>query len=144
MGRCVMKIINGKQYATAREFMKMAKYAAKEDSSIRLVLKEAKQTMTLDPNAVPYTDDQIVGKINAATATITRASSVDAAARPIGSGEITNTKLASTAAKENLDALSDTARGYIKTAPTSGQFKVIEIQRASDGKLAVAYDDVPS
>lgn len=108
--------------------------------------------MLLDPNAAAYTDDEIVGKINTASAQITRASSVAAAARPIGTGEVgttelaagavDNTKLASTAAKDNLDALADTARGYIKTDPAAGQFKVVAVQRAADGKLEVDYDNV--
>lgn len=104
------------------------------------------QTMLLDPNAQSYTDDEIVGKINSASATISRAGSVDATARPIGSGEITNTELAAAAAKANLDAMSDTTRGYIKTSPTTGEFPVISIQRgtiASGGKLETDYDDVP-
>ena len=138
----------------------------------------------LDPNAASYTDDEIVGKVNTATATITRASSVDAAARPLGTDEveaihikdgeiadthiasgaaiaksklgalaivnsdidsgaaIVGTKLDSTAAKDNLDALADTARGYIKTDPTSGEFKVVSLQRDAGGKLDVSYDDV--
>ena len=109
-------------------------------------------SMVLDPNAASYTDDEIVGKINNATATISRASSVDAAARPIAAGEVdetelaagavTNAKLASTAAKDNLDALADTARGYIKTAPTTGEFTVVSLQRDVDGKLDIDYDDV--
>jgi hypothetical protein len=100
------------------------------------------QTMLLDPNAASYTDDQIVGKINSATVQITRAGSVASAARPLGSGEVTNTELASGVAKANLDALTDTARGYVKTSPTSGMFKVVSVQRDSTGKLAVTYDDV--
>ncbi len=155
-------------------------------------------SMQLDPNAVSYTDDQIVGKINTATATISRASSVTAAARPIASGEvgstelaagaiktklaaetdgnklvaaslaaaagvtgaqlsasaaiagtqlsssaaIAGTQLASTAAKDSLDALADTARGYIKTSPTTGEFKVVAVQRDATGKLDVDYDNV--
>lgn len=79
----------------------------------------------LDPNAAAYTDDQIVGKINAATANITRASSVAAAARPIVSGEVTNTELSGGAAKANLDAMSATTRGYIKTQPTTGEFPLL-------------------
>ena len=102
----------------------------------------ATQSMTLDPNAASYTDDQIVGKVNTASAQITRASSVAAAARPIGSGEVTNTELAASVAKANLDAMTDTARGYVKTSPTSGQFKVIAVERQADGKLKVEYDDV--
>ena len=133
-------------------------------------------TMTLDPNAASYTDDQIVDKVNSATANITRASSVSAAARPIADGEVATAKLAAGAikakltaetdgnklttselaaaagvtnaqvatgqAKANLDAMADTARGYIKTSPTSGQFKVVSVERASDGKLSVDYDNV--
>jgi len=99
-------------------------------------------SMVLDPNAAAYTDDEIVGKINSATATITRASSVDAAARPIADAEVTSAKLDSGVAKANLDSMSDTARGYIKTSPTSGEFKVVNIQRDSTGKLDVDYDDV--
>jgi len=34
--------------------------------------------MQLDPNAASYTDDEIVGKVNSATANITRVDSVDA------------------------------------------------------------------
>jgi N-methylhydantoinase B/oxoprolinase/acetone carboxylase alpha subunit len=134
------------------------------------------QTMTLDPLAASYTDDQIVGKINSATAQITRAASVAAAARPLAAGEvdatalatgaiktklgseadgnklvsasmaaaagITNAQVAAGLAKANLDALADTARGYIQTAPTSGQFKIVSVQRDATGKLAVKYDDV--
>lgn len=134
------------------------------------------QTMVLDPNAASYTDDQIVGKVNTATANITRASSVSAAARPIAASEVTdnmiatgaiktklgaesdgnklvsaslaaaagvtNAQIATGQAKANLDAMTDTTRGYVKTSPTSGQFKVIAIQRQADGKAAVTYDDV--
>ena len=100
------------------------------------------QTMVLDPNAAAYTDNEIVGKVNNATAQITRAGSVAAAARPLTSGEVTNTELATGVAKSNLDAMADTARGYVKTAPTTGQFKVVAVQRDSAGKLAVTYDDV--
>lgn len=38
------------------------------------------QSMQLDPNAASYMDDEIVGKVNAATAAITRADAVDEAA----------------------------------------------------------------
>jgi len=104
------------------------------------------QSMLLDPNAVAYTDDEIIGKINAAEDPITRASCVSATARPIEALEVTNTELALSAAKDNLDALADTARGYIKTNPTVDEFPVISIQRGtvvSGGKLDVDYDDTP-
>ena len=110
------------------------------------------QSFQLDPNAQSYTDDEIVGKVNAATANITRASSVAAAARPIAAGEVDttelaagavdNTVLASGIAKANLDAMADTARGYVKTDPTAGEFRVVSVQRDATGKLDVDYDDV--
>lgn len=100
------------------------------------------QSMILDPNAASYTDNEIVGKINAASVNITRAGAVDAAARPIADGEVASAKLASGVAKANLDAMTDTTRGYIKTSPITTQFKVIAIERKADGKLNVQYDDV--
>ena len=99
-------------------------------------------SMTLDPNAAAYTDDEIVGKVNTATANITRAGSVAAAARPIVDAEVTSAKLDAGVAKVNLDAMADTARGYVKTSPTTGQFKVVALERQADGKLKVEYDDV--
>jgi hypothetical protein len=100
------------------------------------------QTMVLDPGATPDTGDQIITKINAAATAITRASSVSAAARPIGSTEVTSAMLATGVAKANLDSMSDTARGYIKTAPVAGQFRIISIQRDATGKQDNKYDDV--
>lgn len=99
-------------------------------------------SMQLDPNAASYTDDQIVGKVNTATANITRANSVAAAARPIADAEVTSTKLDAGVAKANLDAMADTARSYIKTSPTTGEFKVVSVQRDAAGKLDVDYDNV--
>lgn len=64
----------------------------------------AMQSMQLDPNAQAYTDDDIVGKVNTATANITRASSVGAAARPIVAGEVGSTELAADSAATNIDA----------------------------------------
>lgn len=100
------------------------------------------QSFQLDPNAQSYTDDAIVAKVNAASTQITRGASVAAAARPIASNEVTDTELADGAAKANLDAMTDTARGYIKTSPTTNEFKVISVQRDAAGKLDVDYDDV--
>ncbi len=65
------------------------------------------QQMLLDPNAASYTDDQIVGKVNSATAQITRASSVAAAARPIATGEVDATALATGAIKTKLGTEAD-------------------------------------
>jgi hypothetical protein len=55
---------------------------------------------------------------------------------------VTNAQVATGQAKANLDAMADTARGYIKTSPTTGQFKVVSMQRDATGKLAASYDDV--
>ena len=109
--------------------------------------------IVLDPNAAPeLTPDAVVAKVNAASVNISRASSVTAAARPIADSEVTETKIAASAitsgkvasgvAKANLDSMEDTARGYIKTAPISGQFPVITLEQKADGKIEVAVDDV--
>ncbi len=110
------------------------------------------QSFQIDPDATALSDDDHVAAINAATANITRAGSVEPTARPIEADEIGTTelvdagvtvsKLASTAAKDNLDALTDTARGYIKTNPQSGEFPVIATQRDATGNLDIDYDDV--
>lgn len=102
----------------------------------------ALQTMVLDPNAASYTDDQIVAKVNSASVQITRSGSVAAAARPLTAGEVDATALAAGVAKANLDAMTDTARGYIKTSPTTGQFRIVAVQRDATGKAAISYDDV--
>lgn len=112
----------------------------------------ALQTFDLDPNAQALTDNDVVDKINAATNQITRASSVAAAARPIEVGEVgaaeiadgsvSGTELSATAAKDNLKAMSDTAREFILTRPSSGQFPIISQWRTATGLLEVEYDDV--
>jgi len=38
--------------------------------------------------------------------------------------------------------MAATARGYIKTDPTVGQFKITAIERKADGKIEIAFDDV--
>ncbi len=111
------------------------------------------QSFQIDPDALELTDDDIVAKINSASTDITRAGSVDPSARPIEAGEVGTTeldaasvtvsKLASSAAKDNLDAMGNTARGYVKTTPVTGEFPVISVQRDAAGDLDVDYDDVP-
>lgn len=126
----------------------------------------AKQSFQLDPNAASYSDDEIVGKVNAATANITRAGSVDAAARPIVAGEVGATELAAeeyTAAEQTklaavedsatadqsaaeirdaIVGLADVDRQIVITDPQASEFKVISIQRDVAGKLDIDYDDV--
>ena len=124
------------------------------------------QSMQLDPNAAAYTDDEIIGKINAASADITRAGSVDAAARPLEAGEVGGAELADeayTAAEQSkltgieasatadqdgaevrdlIVGLADDARQIVLTNPVSGEFKIVSIHRQADGKLDIEYDDV--
>lgn len=71
------------------------------------------QTMTIDPNAVAYTDDEIVDKVNAATNSITRE-----------------------------DALSQDDLNIVKTSPEVGEFNIKNIHRDASGNLQVEYDDV--
>ncbi len=119
----------------------------------------------LDPNAQAYTDDQIVGKVNSATANITRASSVAAAARPIAAGEVGATELSaeefSSAEQSKLSGidpgakvdqtgaeirdaivgLADLDRQLIITRPVAGQKKIIALQTHSDGKQEIEQND---
>ena len=101
------------------------------------------QSFQLDPNAASYTDDEIVGKVNAAGVNISRAGAVEAAARPIEADEIGPSELAANASAANLDAMADDSRGYVQTNPLTGEFPVVAIQRAVDGKLDIDFDDVP-
>ena len=125
-----------------------------------------KQSFVLDPNAQSYTDDEIVGKVNAAAAQITRADALagtalgDCDMDDIAEGatnkaytDTEKTKLAgvedSAAADQTgaevrdlILALSDTERGLVITDPASGQFKVISVERQAAGKMKIDYDDV--
>jgi len=123
--------------------------------------------MQLDPNAAAYTDDEIVGKVNAAAVNITRAGAVEATARPIEAGEVGATELADEAytttektklgtvedsatadqtgaeIRDSIKGLADTEREIVLTAPAVGEFPVIAVHRQADGKLDIEYDDVP-
>lgn len=117
------------------------------------------QSMQLDPNAQSYSDDQIVGKVNAATAQITRANAVNCDALQDGVTNVTYTdieatKLAGIEAgaevnpsgadmRDAIVALPDTTRKLIITDPAATEFKVISIERKADGKANIKYDDVP-
>jgi len=118
----------------------------------------AKQSFLLDPNAQSYTDDQIVGKINSASAAITRVGFTDLDKVSDGS---TNKAYTSTEkdklsgiesgattdqtgaeVRDLIVALADADRKIVITDPTTGQFPVLSIERDSAGKLKVQYDDV--
>lgn len=118
--------------------------------------------MQLDPNAASYTDDEIVGKINSASANLTRAGCIEGTAASAldsddigeGAGNLYDTGAPPTddeviAAINNATdpitreaALSQDDLNIVKTAPTSGEFSVKNIHRMADGKLDIEYDDV--
>ena len=125
------------------------------------------QSFQLDPNAQSYTDDEIVGKINSASAQITRSSAVDADALADGTtnkvytateqsklGGIEDNATADQTGDEMVtainsgssaitreDALSQDDLKIVKTNPTTGEFYVKNIHRDSSGKLDIEYDD---
>jgi len=117
-----------------------------------------KQSFLLDPNAQAYTDDEIVGKVNNASATITRAGFTDLDKISDGSTnkaytDTEKSKLSgiedgakddqsATEIRDLIVGLSDTERQIVITDPASGQYKVISVERDSAGKLKVDYDDV--
>lgn len=128
------------------------------------------QEMELDPNAATYTDDQIVGKVNSATANITRAGIIeptaasalvsddilegttnkyDTGAPPSttddlteGSTNLYNSDQTGAEIQTAILGLDDATRKLIKTDPQAGEFTVLSIQRKSTGKLGTKYDDV--
>jgi len=120
------------------------------------------QSFQLDPNAQSYTDDEIVGKVNTATAQISRADAVAGAALgdcdtddlAEGAGNLYDTGAPPTddevvAAINNASAaitreaaLSQDDLKIVKTNPVGGEFQVKNIQRDADGKLDIEYDDV--
>ena len=125
----------------------------------------------LDPNAQSYTDNEIVGKLNTATAAISRAGCIDATSlSAVDSDAIsegaankydTGTPPSSTddltegstnkydtgappTAGEMRDAivgLSDDTREIVISRPTSGQKKIYAIQTHTDGKQEIEQND---
>jgi len=120
------------------------------------------QSMQLDPNAQAYTDDEIVGKVNAASANITRAGCIegtaasaldtddisegssnlyDTGAPPTDNEVVTAINNASNAITREA-ALSQDDLNIVKTNPSAGEYYVKNIHRDSTGKLDIEYDDV--
>jgi len=125
----------------------------------------------LDPNAASYTDDEIVGKVNAATANITRAGSIEGtAASDLDTDDIsegtankydTGTPPTTTddlnegstnkydtgvppTATETMDAIvamADDDREIVITRPITGQFKLYAVERQDDGTYAMERSD---
>jgi len=120
--------------------------------------------MQLDPNAASYSDDEIVGKVNAATAKVdadkledgttnkvytdtekTKLTGIDEGAKVDQDGD--NIVAAINAGADPItreDALSQDDLNIVKTAPAAGEFLVKNIHRDVDGKLDIEYDDVPA
>lgn len=125
-----------------------------------------KQSFVLDPNAQSYTDDQIVGKVNASAVAISRVDAIDGAALggvdmdDIADGTTNKgftgteqTKLSGIAENATVDqtgaevrdlivGIAEADRKIVISEPVSGEFKVLAIQRDATGKLKVEYDDV--
>jgi len=118
-----------------------------------------KQTLTLDPAAQAYTDNQIVAKVNAATDPITRLGFTDLDVIDEGTtnkhftaGDLLKLEGVEDGAtadqtggevRDLIVGLSDTARKIVITEPAQGEYKVIGVQRDATGKIKVSYDDVP-
>lgn len=94
------------------------------------------QSFQLDPNAVAYTDNEIVGKVNAAAVNISRAGSVEAAARPIAEGEVGATELEN----EAFLAAEKTKLGGVEENAKDDQSGA-EIKSAYEGELNT-YNDI--
>ena len=122
------------------------------------------QSFQLDPNAQAYTDDEIVGKINTATANITRANACASTAVDLSGKDtddlaegstnqydqggphtdnevVTAVNNASNAITREA-ALSQDDLNIVKTNPAGGEYKVKNIHRDSSGKMDIEYDDV--
>ena len=120
------------------------------------------QSFQLDPNAQSYTDDEIVGKVNSASATITRSGAIDGAAlsgvdtddisegstnkydtgAPPTNNEVVTAINNATNSITREGALSQDDLNIVKTNPAGGEYYVKNIQRDSSGKLDIEYDDV--
>lgn len=119
--------------------------------------------MVLDPNAAAYTNDEIVGKVNAATAKVnadvledgttskvfsdteqTKLGGVEAGAKGDQDGdEIVAAIDAGAASITREDALSQTDLKLVKSEPVVGEHVINYIVRKSDGKMEADYKDTP-
>ena len=105
----------------------------------------------LDPNAASYTDDEIVGKVNTATANITKAGAIESTALSgidsddIGEGATnkydTGVPLTAVQTKDAIVAMADDDREIVISRPTSGQKKIYAIQTHTDAKQEVEQSD---
>jgi len=111
----------------------------------------ALEKVYLDPNAQSYTDDEIVGKVNSATANITRAGSIEGTAASaldtddIGEGASnlydTGVPPTATETKDAIVAMADLDRDLLISRPVAGQKKIVAIQTHSDGTQEIEQND---
>ena len=93
------------------------------------------QSMQLDPNAASYTDDEIVGKVNSATAAISRSDAIDGAAL----GDCDLDDVADGTTNKGYTATEQTKLGTVEDSATADQTGG-EIKTAYEGE-ANAYTD---
>jgi hypothetical protein len=94
----------------------------------------ARQTEVLD--ITELTPDEVVAKVNAATAQITRDDAIDA-------DTITNWGQVISEIRDEWKGKPDKERGVVFSEPTSGQMVVCDIHRRADGQYEFTYDDAP-
>lgn len=125
----------------------------------------------LDPNAAAYTDDEIVGKVNTATANVTRAGCIEGTAASAldsddiseGTGNLYDTGIppsttddlsegssnkydtgappTATEMRDGIVGLADDDRGILISRPTTGQKKIYAVQTHSNGKQEIEQSD---
>jgi len=118
--------------------------------------------MVLDPNAASYSDDEIVGKVNAATAKVdsdqlqdgtvnkiysdtekAKLSGIDEGAKVDQDGDnIISAIDAGAASITREDALSQVDMKLVKSEPVVGEHRVNYIVRKADGKMEADFEDV--
>ena len=118
--------------------------------------------MVLDPNAASYSDDEIVGKVNAATAKVdsdqlqdgtvnkiysdtekAKLSGIDEGAKVDQDGDnIISAIDAGAASITREDALSQVDMKLVKSEPVVGQHKINYIVRKADGTMEADFEDV--
>lgn len=121
------------------------------------------QSMQLDPNAQAYTDDDIVNKVNSATAKVDADNVEDGSVNKVFTGtEQSKLTGIDEGAKVDQDgdnivsainagadpitregALSQDDLNIVKTNPIAGECKIKNIHRDASGKMDIEYDDVP-
>lgn len=124
----------------------------------------------LDPNATTYSDDEIVDKVNSATANITRAGSIEGTAASaldtddigegssnkydtgvppsttddLGEGSTNKYEqgdLSATEIRDLIVGMADDDREIVISRPTTGQFKIYAQQRHTDGTTEIERSD---